>query len=106
MNTLEELITLAKERGYATYDELNAALDQLQMSSVQIEDAMARLQESGIRLVESEGQPTQLTTEQVCARTVQRLELALAALRNGKAEHASQLIKSALAELESHRQSG
>src|SRR6202049_2040933 len=43
-----------KERGYLTYDELNAALPQDQVSSEQIEDTMTMLSELGINVIESE----------------------------------------------------
>jgi RNA polymerase primary sigma factor len=43
-----------KERGYVTYEEVNAALPADQMSSEQIEDTMTALSELGITVVESE----------------------------------------------------
>jgi RNA polymerase primary sigma factor len=51
---LKKLIARAKKRGYITYDELNAALPQDQMSSEQIEDVMSSLSEMGINIVEAE----------------------------------------------------
>src|SRR5215470_207823 len=51
---VKKMIARGKERGYITYDELNAALPQTEMSSEQIEDTMAMLNEIGINLVESE----------------------------------------------------
>ncbi|MFP6709346.1 MAG: RNA polymerase sigma factor region1.1 domain-containing protein, partial [Alphaproteobacteria bacterium] len=44
---LKKLIALGKERGYITYDELNEALPQEQVSSEQIEDFMTLLSEMG-----------------------------------------------------------
>jgi RNA polymerase primary sigma factor len=52
--TVKKMISKAKERGYITYDELNAALPQDQLSSEQIEDVMTMLSEMGINVVESE----------------------------------------------------
>ena len=52
--SLKKLVARAKKRGYITYDELNEALPQDQMSSEQIEDVMAALSEMGINLVENE----------------------------------------------------
>merc|ERR1712000_659414 len=43
--SVKKLIARAKKRGYITYDELNDALPQDQMSSEQIEDIMAALNE-------------------------------------------------------------
>src|SRR6478672_556709 len=51
---LKKLISRARKRGYITYDELNDALPQDQMSSEQIEDVMSALSEMGVNLVENE----------------------------------------------------
>ncbi|MDB5374320.1 MAG: polymerase sigma factor RpoD, partial [Belnapia sp.] len=51
---VKKLIARGKERGYVTYDELNAALPSDQVSSEMIEDTMAMLSEIGINVVESE----------------------------------------------------
>jgi RNA polymerase primary sigma factor len=52
--SLKKLIGRAKKRGYITYDELNEALPQDQMSSEQIEDVMSALSEMGVNIVENE----------------------------------------------------
>src|SRR5690348_14423467 len=51
---IKKMVLRGKERGYVTYDELNAALPQDQVSSEQIEDTMAMLSEMGINVIESE----------------------------------------------------
>ncbi|MGE0417610.1 MAG: RNA polymerase sigma factor region1.1 domain-containing protein, partial [Acetobacteraceae bacterium] len=51
---VKRLIARGKERGYITFDELNAILPSDQNSSEQIEDVMANLSEMGIQVVESE----------------------------------------------------
>lgn len=51
---VKKLIARAKKRGYITYDELNAALPQDQMSSDQLEDVMSALNEMGVNIVENE----------------------------------------------------
>ena len=53
---VKKFVAKAKERGYVTYDELNAALPQDQVSSEQIEDIMAMLSEMGINVIENEEQ--------------------------------------------------
>ena len=53
---VKRLIARGKERGYITFDELNAVLPSEQNSSEQIEDVMAMLSEMGIQVVESEEQ--------------------------------------------------
>ncbi|MCH9051675.1 MAG: RNA polymerase sigma factor RpoD [Proteobacteria bacterium] len=52
--TIKKMVARGKERGYVTYDELNAALPQERFSSEQIEDTMAMLSEMGINVVENE----------------------------------------------------
>src|SRR5207237_9993415 len=52
---IKKMVARGKERGYLTYDELNAALPQDQVSSEQIEDTMTMLSELGINVIESEG---------------------------------------------------
>ncbi|MBO0711289.1 MAG: RNA polymerase sigma factor RpoD [Acetobacteraceae bacterium] len=51
---VKRLIARGKERGYITFDDLNAVLPSDQNSSEQIEDVMANLSEMGIQVVESE----------------------------------------------------
>ncbi|WP_207481338.1 RNA polymerase sigma factor RpoD [Arenibaculum pallidiluteum] len=54
VQSIKKMIARGKERGYVTYDELNAALPPDQSSSEQIEDTMAMLSELGINIVEAE----------------------------------------------------
>ncbi|WP_374385120.1 RNA polymerase sigma factor RpoD [Dongia sp.] len=51
---VRKMLAKAKERGYVTVDELNAVLPQEQMSSEQIEDTLALLNDMGINVVENE----------------------------------------------------
>jgi RNA polymerase primary sigma factor len=50
---IKKLIARAKKKGIITYDELNEALPQDQMSSEQIEDIMSAISEMGVNIVES-----------------------------------------------------
>ena len=52
--SVKKLIARAKKRGYITYDQLNEALPQEQMSSDQLEDIMSALNEMGVNIVENE----------------------------------------------------
>jgi RNA polymerase primary sigma factor len=52
--SVKKMLARAKKRGYITYDQLNEALPQDQLSSDQLEDAMAALNEMGINIVENE----------------------------------------------------
>ena len=51
---IKKLLQKAKERGYVTYDEINEAMPEDQISSEQIEDTMATLSEMGVNIVENE----------------------------------------------------
>ena len=51
---VRRMIARGKERGYITYDELNANLPAEKYSSEQIEDVMSQLSEMGINIVDSE----------------------------------------------------
>jgi RNA polymerase primary sigma factor len=51
---VKRLVARGKERGYITFDELNAVLPPDQNSSEQIEDVMANFSELGIQVVEGE----------------------------------------------------
>jgi len=50
---IKKLIARAKKKGVITYDELNEALPQDQMSSEQIEDIMSAISEMGVNIVEN-----------------------------------------------------
>src|SRR3954469_7465395 len=52
--SVKKMIARAKKRGIVTYDELNQALPQDQMSSEQIEDVMSALNDMGINVVEND----------------------------------------------------
>jgi len=58
---VKRMIAEARERGYITYDQLNAALPPEHASSEQIEDVMSMLSEMGINVIENdeaeEGEP-------------------------------------------------
>ena len=51
---VKKLLAKAKRRGFLTYDELNAALPQDQMSSEQIEDVMSAINDMGVQIVEND----------------------------------------------------
>jgi RNA polymerase primary sigma factor len=51
---VRKMIKLAKKRGYVTYDSLNAVLPSEEVTSEQIEDVLAMLNEMGINVIESE----------------------------------------------------
>jgi RNA polymerase primary sigma factor len=62
--SIKKLIARAKKRGYITVDELNSALPEDQMSTDQIEDVMAALNEMGVNIVENDEQGEEGEAEQ------------------------------------------
>jgi len=61
---IKKVIARAKKRGYITYDQLNDALPQGEMSSDQIEDITSALNEMGINIVENDEQGEEGETEE------------------------------------------
>src|ERR1700693_1118736 len=51
---VKKMIKAAKKRGYVTYEQLNAVMPSEEVTSEQIEDTLAMLNEMGINVVESE----------------------------------------------------
>ena len=51
---VKKMIAEGREKGYITYDELNAVMPPDQISSEQIEDVMSMLSEMGINLIEAD----------------------------------------------------
>jgi RNA polymerase primary sigma factor len=62
--SIKKLVARAKKRGYITYEQLNEALPQDQMSSDQLEDVMSALNEMGINIVENDEQGEDGETEE------------------------------------------
>ena len=52
---VKQLIKKGKDRGFVTYDEINAAIPAEEFTSEQIEDAMSTITDVGIQVVDSEG---------------------------------------------------
>ena len=69
-DAVKKMVAEAKKRGYITYDALNEALPQDQMSSEQIEDVMTMLSEMGINVIDNadaeaeEGEPAKGSTKE------------------------------------------
>src|SRR5579864_8222381 len=51
---VRKMIKFAKKRGYVTYEQLNAVLPSEEVTSEQIEDILAMMNEMGINVVEQE----------------------------------------------------
>ncbi len=76
---VKKMIAEARERGYITYDQLNAVLPPEQVSSEQIEDVMSMLSEMGINIIEddeAEEEEARGSTEVVEASTSREVTVA------------------------------
>ncbi|MBX7502638.1 RNA polymerase sigma factor RpoD [Qipengyuania sp. YG27] len=71
--SVKKLLAKAKKRGYVTYDELNDALPQGEMSSDQIEDIQSALSDMGVQIVESDEEAEAAAEE---AEEVEEIEAA------------------------------
>ena len=82
--SIKKLLARAKKRGVITYDELNEALPQDQMSTDQIEDVMAALDAATERLKEF-GDEAAFQEQQRLREARDEAERQLAALMEGDA---------------------
>ncbi|WP_293451838.1 RNA polymerase sigma factor RpoD [Planktotalea sp.] len=73
---VKKMIADARERGYITYDQLNAVLPPDQVSSDQIEDVMSMLSEMGIQVTEDDEEEDKGATDLVAAGTNKDVTLA------------------------------
>ncbi|HEY0276568.1 MAG TPA: RNA polymerase sigma factor region1.1 domain-containing protein, partial [Paenirhodobacter sp.] len=69
---VKRMIAEARERGYITYDQLNAVMPPDQVSGDQIEDVMSMLSEMGINIVEAEEADDSEGTEVAATETGSR----------------------------------
>src|SRR5579862_5995743 len=61
---VKKMIKAAKKRGYVTHDQINAVLPSEEVTSDQIEDVFAMLNEMGINVIETEEAETEETSEE------------------------------------------
>ena len=60
---VKKIISLGKERGFVTFDELNAAMPHGQVSSEQIDEVMSMLQDAGISVENEDGESSEGSEE-------------------------------------------
>src|ERR1700747_3027562 len=61
---VRKMIKAAKKRGYVTHEQINAVLPSEEVTSDQIEDVFAMLNEMGINVIESEEAETEDAPEE------------------------------------------
>ncbi len=95
---IKKMISVARARGYITYDELNKVLPPDQVSSEQIEDVMSMLSEMGINIIEGddveEDGPRDLTVVET-----DKKELALANTGEAKLDRTDDPVRMYLREM-------
>ncbi|MBE9476711.1 MAG: RNA polymerase sigma factor RpoD [Proteobacteria bacterium] len=96
--SIKKMISVARARGYITYDELNEVLPPDQVSSEQIEDVMSMLSEMGINIIEGddveEDGPRDLTVVEA-----DKKELALANTGEAKLDRTDDPVRMYLREM-------
>ncbi len=83
--SIKKLITKAKKKGYVTYDELNDALPQGEMSSDQIEDIQSALSDMGVQIVENDEEAEAAAEEEA---EVEQMKLGTAEKKEAKKDPA------------------
>ncbi len=95
---IKKMISVARARGYITYDELNEVMPPDQVSSEQIEDVMSMLSEMGINIIEGddveEDGPRDLTVVET-----DKKELALANTGEAKLDRTDDPVRMYLREM-------
>lgn len=95
---VKRMIADARERGYITYDQLNAVLPPEQVSSEQIEDVMSMLSEMGINVIEDEEAEEPETGGAVVPASTSR-EIAVAAPETEKLDRTDDPVRMYLREM-------
>jgi RNA polymerase primary sigma factor len=57
MEELRTLIAEGQERGYLTYEEIGACLEEIEVTKEQVQELHAHLEETGVDVVEADGRP-------------------------------------------------
>jgi len=98
---VKRMIGDARERGYITYDQLNAVLPPDQVSSDQIEDVMSMLSEMGIQVTEEEeSEETEENSGNTAVATIGgNREIALAGADNEKLDRTDDPVRMYLREM-------
>ena len=96
---VKKMIADARERGYITYDQLNAVLPPEQVSSDQIEDVMSMLSEMGIQVVENEEEGEEGETGGEIATTSTSREVTIATSETEKLDRTDDPVRMYLREM-------
>jgi len=95
---IKKMISVARARGYITYDELNEVLPPDQVSSEQIEDVMSMLSEMGINIIEDDDAEEEGPRDLTVVETDKK-ELALAVTGEAKLDRTDDPVRMYLREM-------
>ena len=95
---IKKMISVARARGYITYDEMNEVLPPDQVSSEQIEDVMSMLSEMGINIIEDDDAEEEGPRDLALVETDKK-ELALAVTGEAKLDRTDDPVRMYLREM-------
>ncbi|CAM3307632.1 RNA polymerase sigma factor RpoD [Paracoccus nototheniae] len=96
---VKKMIAEARERGYITYDQLNAVLPPEQVSSEQIEDVMSMLSEMGINVIEDDDAAEEAEGGALVATSAGSRELAVSTAETEKLDRTDDPVRMYLREM-------
>lgn len=96
---VKRMIADARERGYITYDQLNAVLPPEQVSSEQIEDVMSMLSEMGINVIEDEDEAEEADGGAIATTGSGSREIAVATTETEKLDRTDDPVRMYLREM-------
>ncbi|MFT4013305.1 MAG: RNA polymerase sigma factor RpoD [Paracoccus sp. (in: a-proteobacteria)] len=96
---VKRMIAEGRERGYITYDQLNAVLPPEQASSDQIEDVMSMLSEMDIRVVENDEEAEDSEGGEVATTSSGSREVVIAATETEKLDRTDDPVRMYLREM-------
>jgi len=96
---VKRMISEAREKGFITYDQLNAVLPPDQVGSEQIEDVMSMLSEMGINIIEAEDAEEEENKTTAVAEVNKRGEVALGSGKEEKLDRTDDPVRMYLREM-------
>ncbi|MGI3213057.1 RNA polymerase sigma factor RpoD [Roseovarius tibetensis] len=96
---VKKMISEARERGFITYDQLNAVLPPDQVGSEQIEDVMSMLSEMGINIIEAEDAEEEENKTTAVAEVNKRGDVAVGTAKEDKLDRTDDPVRMYLREM-------
>jgi RNA polymerase primary sigma factor len=96
---VKRMISEAREKGFITYDQLNAVLPPDQVGSEQIEDVMSMLSEMGINIIEAEDAEEEENKTTAVAEVNKRGDVAVSSAKEDKLDRTDDPVRMYLREM-------